>query len=80
MNSWKRIKKKRTYKLQKWGIGQWQTRRIQNGMDESEVGKKKRTCKLQNQNQNQNHKVWQMKASGYLELWRKWRKKTRMRE
>ena len=30
----------------KRGIGRWQTRRIQNGMDESEVGKKKKRCNL----------------------------------
>ena len=30
----------------KRGIGRRQTRRIQNGMDESEVGKKKKRCNL----------------------------------
>ena len=30
----------------KMGIGRRQTRRIQNGMDESEVGKKKKRCNL----------------------------------
>ena len=30
----------------KRGIGRWQTRRIQNGMDESEAGMKKKHCNL----------------------------------
>ena len=30
----------------KWGIGRRQTRRIRNGMDEAEAGKKKKHCNL----------------------------------